>query len=309
MDRTDTMSLFVATIDTGSLSGAARISGISLSSVSRHLSALEERVGTRLLVRTTRTLALTEAGQRYYDKSKRILTEIDEMESGLHTDAETPVGRLHVAGPTLFGRFFMLPLLAKFAVLHPRIVMDVMLLDRQLNLIEDGIDVAVRIGRMVDSSLIIRRLGALRQIICAAPAYLEQRGTPRTLADLSSHDCLVYSQDNISAEWPLLDGDTPTEVQVPVRMRSNTVDGVVAAAVEGAGLVYAPAWSVMNFVKAGRLKVVLPQHELPPRPINAVFTHNRLLSGKVRALVDYLALQFANTDFDSAPPLHTARIG
>lgn len=309
MDRMDTMSLFVAAIDAGSLSGAARISGVSLSSVSRHLSALEERVGTKLLIRTTRTLALTEAGQRYYDKSKRVLTEIDEMEAGLHTDAETPVGRLHVAGPTLFGRFFMLPLLAKFAVMHPMIVMDVMLLDRQLNLIEEGIDVAVRIGPMVDSSLIIRKLGALRWIICAAPVYLEQGGTPHTLADLSGHDCLAYSQDSISSEWQLLDGDKPTQVQVPVRMRSNTLDGVVAAAVEGAGLVYAPAWSVTNFVKAGRLKVILSEHELPPHPINAVFTHNRLLSGKVRALVDYLALQFVDTDFDSPPPLHTARLG
>jgi DNA-binding transcriptional LysR family regulator len=152
VDRIDTMSLFVAAIDTGSLSGAARISGTSLSSVSRHLSALEERLGTRLLIRTTRTLALTEAGQRYYDTSKRVLTEIGEMEAGLHTDAETPVGHLQVAGPTLFGRFFMLPLLAKFAVMHPRIVMDVMLLDRPVNLIEEGIDVAVRIGPMVASS-------------------------------------------------------------------------------------------------------------------------------------------------------------
>ena len=309
MDRMGTMSLFVAAIDTGSLSGAARISGISLSSVSRHLSALEERVGTRLLIRTTRTLALTEAGQRYYDMSKRVLTEIDEMEAGLHTDAETPVGRLHVAGPTLFGRYFILPLLAKFAVMHPKIVLDVILLDRQLNLIEEGIDVAVRIGPMVDSSLIIRKLAALRWIVCAAPAYLEQRGTPHTLADLSAHDCLVYSENSIGAEWQLLDSDKPTQVQVPVRMRSNTLDGVVAAAVEGAGLVYAPAWSVMNFVKAGRLQVILSEHELPPRPINAVFTHNRLLSGKVRALVDYLALQFADSDFDSPPPLDTARLG
>jgi DNA-binding transcriptional LysR family regulator len=303
------MSLFVAAIDTGSLSGAARISGISLASVSRHLSTLEERVGTKLLIRTTRTLALTEAGQRYYDKSKRILTEIDEMEAGLHTDAETPVGRLHVAGPTLFGRFFMLPLLAKFAVMHPKIVMDVMLLDRHLNLIEEGIDVAVRIGPMVDSTLIIRKLGALRWIICAAPVYLEQRGTPHTLADLSGHDCLAYSQNSTRSEWRLLDGDKPTRVQVSIRMRSNTLDGVVAAAVEGAGLVHAPAWSVMNFVKAGRLKVILSEHALPPHPINAVFTHNRLLSGKVRALVDYLALQFVDTDFDGPPPLHTARIG
>ena len=309
MDRIDTMSLFVAAVETGSLSGAARISGISLSSVSRHLSALEERVGTRLLIRTTRTLALTEAGQRYYDKSRHVLAEIDEMEAGLHTDAATPVGRLHVSGPTLFGRFFMLPLLAKFAVMHPRVVMDVILLDRQHNLIEEGIDVAVRIGPMVDSSLIIRKLGTLRWIICAAPVYLEQRGAPRALADLSGHDCLVYSEDSVTSEWQLLDGGKSTQVQVPVRMRSNTLDGVVAAAVEGAGLVYAPAWSVMNFINAGRLKVILSEHELPPRPINAVFTHNRLLSGKVRALVDYLAEQCVDTDFDSPPPLDTARLG
>jgi len=309
VDRMDTMSLFVAAIDTGSLSGAARLSGLSLSSVSRHLSALEERVGTKLLIRTTRTVALTEAGQRYYEKSKRILTEIDEMEAGLHTDAETPVGQLHVAGPTLFGRFFMLPILAKFAVLHPKIIMEVMLLDRKVNLIEEGVDVAVRIGQMVDSSLISRKLGTLRWIICAAPVYLEQRGTPHTLADLSDHDCLAYSQNSNRSEWRLLDGGKPKQVQVPVRMRSNTLDGVVAAAVEGAGLVYAPAWAVMNFVKAGRLKVILSRHELPPHPINAVFTHNRLLSGKVRALVDYLALQFVDTDFDSPPLLHTARIG
>lgn len=309
MDRADTMSLFVAAIDTGSLSGAARKSGVSLSSVSRHLSALEERVGTRLVIRTTRALALTEAGQRYYDKAKRVLAEIDDMEATLLTDAETPVGRLHVAGPTLFGRFFMLPLLAKFAVAHPKIVLDVLLLDRQLNLIEEGIDVAVRIGAMVDSSLIIRKLGALRWVVCAAPAYLEQRGTPQSLADLSDHDCLIYSQHNISAEWQLLDNGRPAQVHVPVRMRSNTLDGVVAAAVEGAGLVYAPAWSVMNFVETGRLKIVLSKHELPARPINAVFTHNRLMSGRVRALVDYLAEQYATADFDSSPLLHNARLG
>jgi DNA-binding transcriptional LysR family regulator len=303
------MSLFVAAIDTGSLSGAARKSGVSLSSVSRHLAALEERVGTRLMIRTTRALALTEAGQRYYDKAKLVLSEMDEMEATLLTDAETPIGRLHVAGPTLFGRFFMLPLLAKFAVIHPRIVLDVVLLDRHLNLVEEGIDVAVRIGAMVDSSLIIRKLGALRWVICAAPAYLEQRGTPQSLADLSNHDCLIYSQHNISSEWQLLDKDKPAQVHVPVRMRSNTLDGVVAAAVEGAGLVYAPAWSVMNFVEMGRLKIVLSGHDLPARPINAVFTHNRLMSGRVRALVDYFAEQFADTDFDSPPLLHNARLG
>ncbi|MGU7768679.1 LysR family transcriptional regulator [Burkholderia sp. MR1-5-21] len=300
------MALFVAAIDAGSLSAAARERGLSLSSVSRYLTMLEERIGTRLIIRSTRMLALTEAGRAYYEKAKRLLAEIDEMEASLTQASEAPIGKIHVCGPTLFGRVFMLPILAKFLVAYPKVTLDVMLLDRQVNLVEEGIDIAIRIGAMEDSSLIARKLGALRWVISASPAYLEERGIPKTIADLDKHDCLIYGQQSISSEWLMLTDGKPTHVHVPVRMRSNTLDGVVAAAVEGAGLVYAPAWTVADHVAAGRLQVVLRAFELPPRPINAVFTHNRLMAVKVRSLLDYFVDHLSRTDFDTVPEFGSA---
>ncbi|MCR4466217.1 LysR family transcriptional regulator [Burkholderia sp. SCN-KJ] len=306
MNRIDAMALFVTAIDAGSLSAAARERGLSLSSVSRYLTMLEERIGTRLIIRSTRMLALTEAGRAYYEKAKRLLAEIDEMEASLTEASEAPVGKLHVCGPTLFGRVFMLPILAKFLVDNPKVTLDVMLLDRQLNLVEEGIDIAVRIGHMEDSSLIARRLGSLRWVISAAPDYLDKRGTPQSIEDLDKHDCLIYGQSSISSEWQMLSGGKPTNVKVPVRMRSNTLDGVVAAAVEGAGLVYSPAWSVAQHVAEGRLQVLLRNFELPPRPINAVFTHNRLMAVKVRSLLDYFVEHLSKTDFDTVPEFRSA---
>lgn len=306
MNRIDAMALFVTAIDAGSLSAAARERGLSLSSVSRYLTMLEERIGTRLVIRSTRMLALTEAGRTYYEKAKRLLAEIDEMEASLTEASETPAGKLHVCGPTLFGREFMLPVLARFLVQHPKVTLDVMLLDRSVNLVEEGIDIAVRIGAMEDSSLIARRLGSLRWVFSAAPSYLEQRGTPTAIEDLSTHDCLIYGLQTVVSEWQMLYEGKPTQVQVPVRMRSNTLDGVVAAAVEGAGLVYAPAWAVADHVARGRLQVVLREFELPPRPINAVFTHNRLMATKVRSLLDYFVENLSRIDFDTVPAFRSA---
>ena len=300
-NRIDAMALFVTAIDTGSLSAAARERGLSLSSVSRHLTMLEERIGTRLIIRSTRKLALTEAGRAYYEKAKRLITEIDELESSLTAAAEIPAGRLNVSAPTLFGRVFMLPLLAKFLARHPQVTLDVTLLDRTVNLVEEGIDVAIHIGEMEDSSLVARRLGSLRWVISAAPEYLDVKGVPQSIADLSSHDCLVYGLHSLSSEWQMLDAGKPTRVQVPVRMRSNTLDGVVAAALEGTGLVCAPAWAIADHVAAGGLQVVLRDFEMPPRPIYAVLTHNRLMAVKVGALLEYLAVHLATIDFDIVP--------
>jgi DNA-binding transcriptional LysR family regulator len=305
-NRIDAMALFVADIDTGSLSAAARERGLSLSSVSRHLTILEERIGTQLIIRSPRMLALTEAGRGYYGKAKRVITEIDEMESSLTAASEIPVGKLNVSGPTLFGRVFMLPILAKFLAQHPQVTLDATLLDRPVNLVEEGIDIAVYIGEMEGSSLIARRLGSLRWVISASPKYLEAKGVPENIADLSRHDCLVYGRQGLGSEWQMLDAGKPTRVQVPVRMRSNTLDGVVAAALEGTGLVCAPAWAIADHVAAGRLQVVLRDFELPPRPINAVLTHHRLMAVKVRALLEYFAENLAKMDFDTVPPFRSA---
>ena len=302
MDRTDAMALFVAAIDAGSLSGASRKIGLSLSSVSRHLTALEERLGTKLVVRTTRALVLTDAGQTYYEAAKRLLAEVDDLEASLTTDAAAPKGPLNVCAPTLFGRVFILPILADFAVRHPAITMDVMLLDRTPNLIEDGIDLAVRIEDLDDSSLIARKLGSLRWVFAASPEDLATRGTPAAPDDLARQDCLLFSQQGRESSWPILVGGNLERVTVPVRMRSNTLDGVVAAAVAGAGIVHAPAWAVADHVAEGRLQLVLCDFEVPHRPISAVFTHNRLLSGKVRALLDALAEGLSGYKLDEVPP-------
>lgn len=283
------MALLVAAVDQGSLSGASRVSGVSLASVSRHLSALEERLGTRLLVRSTRVLRLTEAGQRYYAEAKRLLAEMDELESSMRVDAAEPSGRLRVTAPTLYGRVHLQPLLAKFLVLHPKVTLDLHLLDRPVNLLEEGIDLAVLVGEQPSSSLVARRLGSIRWVLSAAPDYLARRGTPRGLRDLAQHDGLVYSHLATDDAWTLMHEGRPTVVRVPTRMRSNTVDGVVTAAAAGAGIVHAPAWAIADHVAAGRLLVLLPESETPPRPVFALMTHQRLMAGKVRSLLDFLA--------------------
>lgn len=297
MDRMDVLTLFVKAADAGSLSGAARALGLSLPSVSRHMTTLEERVGTRLLIRTTRSLALTEAGRIYYERAKQILADLDEVETSLLADSTVPSGKVSVWGPTLFGRVFMIPLLARFLADNPRVVLDVTLLDRQFNLVEEGIDLAVRIGPLKDSRLIVRKLGNLLWVVSAAPSYLAQRGEPASPADLARHDCLVFSQSGY--EWRFRKDSRTVGLEVPARMRSNTLDAVVAAAVAGAGLVYAPAWQVRDYVAGGRLRVVLRDHEVPPLPINAIMSHSRLLSAKVRNLLHFFAKELASHDFTS----------
>jgi DNA-binding transcriptional LysR family regulator len=303
MDRTDALALFVKAADIGSLSGAARSLGLSLPSVSRHMTALEERLGTRLLIRTTRKLALTEAGRIYYTRAKQILADLDDVEASLLADASVPTGKISVCGPTLFGRTFMLPLLARFLLDYPRISLEVKLLDRRVNIVDEGIDLAVVIGALEDSSLIVRKLGSLLWVVSGAPAYLDVRGEPRTLDDLSKHDCLVFSQRSVGSEWRLQKDGRSIDVHVPVRMRANTLDAVVAASLEGVGLVYAPAWQVFEHITAGRLRVVLRQHELPPIPINAIVSHTKLLSAKVRLLLDFFVKELARNDLLEPPSL------
>ncbi len=301
MDRIDAMALFVATVDAGSLSGAARSSGLSLSTVSRHLTALEERVGTRLLLRTTRALALTEAGRNYYERARQLLTDIDDLEISLTSDAASPSGQLSISGPTLFGRVYLLPILSEFMMRYPDIKLDMVLLDRAVNLVEEGIDFAVRIYDLDNSSLMVRRLGDLRWVFSAAPDYLEARGIPRSPDDLINHDCLLFYEESRTPFWPVQVNGKAGQARIAIKACSNTIDGVISAAVAGAGITFAPAWSVADHVGHGRLKVILEDFELPPRPINAVFTHSRLLSGKVRALLDCLVEEISRHELDTLP--------
>jgi DNA-binding transcriptional LysR family regulator len=300
MDRTDVLALFVKAVDAGSLSAAARSLGLSPPSVSRHLSALEERIGTRLVIRTTRSLSLSEAGRVYYEHAKQMLADLDAVEASLLADASVPAGTVSVRAPTLFGRVFVLPLLARFLVDNPRVALDVTLLDRDFNLVEEGIDLAVRVGPLKDSSLIVRRLGSLLWVVSAAPVYLERRGVPGSPEDLRNHDCLVFTQPGYG--WRFRKDGRTVSLQGPARMHANALDAVVEAAVAGAGLVYAPAWQVREHVAAGRLEVVLRDYEVAPLPINALLSHTRLLSRKVRVLLEFLAMELSCRDFSSLRP-------
>lgn len=290
-ERFDTLALFVATVESGSLSGAARQTGLSISTISRQLTALEERLENRLLIRSTRKLVLTEAGSTYYNSAKHVLSELEQIELNLIESAQEPVGRVHISAPTLLGRHHLLPILADFLMIYPQINVEVTLLDRPVHLMDEGIDISLRVGELEDSSLLSRKLADIRWVLCAAPNYLQGRKQPQKPVDLLQHHCLVYSQHSSVHEWIFKAHNTTLKIKVPARMRSNTLDGVVYAAINGAGIVMTPLWYVEKNIKQQQLQILLPEYEMPPRPLYALFTHNKLMARKVRVLLDYLVEQ------------------
>ena len=235
MDRVAAMTTFVKVVEVGSLSAAARSLEMSLPSVSRQLDGLEEHLGTRLLVRTTRHLTLTEGGRTYYEQAKRILAAIEEAEITLSAHHATPSGRLIVSAPVLLGRLHLAPILPEFLALYPKLTVDLLLLDRIVNLVEEGIDVAIQPGPLEDSTLISRKLGAFRRVVCAAPSYLQRRGEPMQPQDLENHDCVVFTLLDSAREWRFRTESGDIKVPVSGRLRTNNHDATVIAAVGGAG--------------------------------------------------------------------------
>jgi DNA-binding transcriptional LysR family regulator len=289
MDRIAAMTTFVKVVETGNLSGASRALELSLPAVCRQIDKLEAHLRSQLLVRTTRRTTLTEEGQCFYDQAKNILAAIHEAETALTTKQTTPSGQLIVSANVSFGRLRLAPLLPEFLAQFPEVTIDLLLLDRQVNLVEEGIDVTILFGDLEDSSLIARKLGEYHRIVCAAPAYLRRRGEPQRLEDLTSHDCVIYTQLDGSRTWRFR---TPQgDVQVPVSggMRTNNGEATVAAAIGGAGLIMAPTWLVQEELAAGRLVAVLKPFVSPPICVHAVFSPGRLKPAKVRAFIDYLA--------------------
>lgn len=298
MDRLDAMAVFVAVAESGSFSRAGKTLRAPLSTVSRKVAQLEERLGARLFVRTTRRLSLTEKGRDYLERCKRILGDIEEAELTLADDQSTPSGRLVVSAPVLFGRIYLAPLLVPFIARHPRVRVEISLADRYSDLIAEHIDVAIRIGRLEDSSMVARRLGTFRRVVCAAPAYLQREGVPNHPSDLTRHDCLIFTMLLDPVDWTFHDGNG-REITVRVKgcIRSDNADVVLEAALAGGGLVLAPAWQVRPHVAAGRLVPVLREFEQPPAPIHALYPHARLLSAKVRSFVDFLVENWRDEDF------------
>jgi DNA-binding transcriptional LysR family regulator len=289
MDRFETMRVFAAVADQSGFAPAARRLGLTPASVTRAVAALEERIGTRLFTRTTRVVRLTEAGTRFLADCKRILGEVDEAEAAAAGSHSEPRGQLVVTAPIMFGRLHVAPIIFDFLARHPGVSVRALFLDRVADLMEEGIDVAIRIGMLPDSSLSAVRVGAVRRVVCAAPAYLKAHGTPRTPADLAGHDAISFAGSTPLREWSFGSGDTAYVVAPPTRLEVNNADVAIAAAVKGYGLTRVLSYQAAHELRMKRLKRVLTEFEPPALPIHIVHAEGRRAPAKLRAFVDFAA--------------------
>ncbi|TPI73055.1 LysR family transcriptional regulator [Mesorhizobium sp. B2-8-9] len=289
MDRLDAMSLFVATVEAGSLSAAAKRAGVPLPTVSRKLSELEKHLGTRLLNRSTRRLTLTDAGQSYLAACRRILDEVSEAERDAAGEYSSPTGELVITAPVVFGRLHVLPVIAGFVAVYPRVDVRLTLSDRITQLVEEHIDLALRIGELPDSAMVAIRVGSIRRIVCASPAYLALHGTPTTPQDLAGHDCVTFEGLAAPAAWSFGTGKTETTIPVRSRLQVNTAEAAIDAAIAGLGLTKVLSYQADAAVRAGALRLVLQPFEPPPWPVSLVHAGQGRLPVKLRAFLDFAA--------------------
>jgi DNA-binding transcriptional LysR family regulator len=294
MDRLAAMQVFARVVEHGSFAKAAERLSISTSACSRHVADLEAHLDVRLLNRTTRRLSLTESGQTYYERCVQVLADLEEAEQAAAMSAARPRGTLKLTCGISFGVRHVAHLVGMFVARHPEVRFDVQLSDRFVDLVEEGFDLAIRIGESPTQNLIARKLGETRLVPCAAPVYLRERGAPATPADLAQHACLTYEYLPQRGTWRFQDpagGEHTVRVAGPVH--ANNGDLLVAAAVEGIGIAMEPDFIVDADVAAGRLVRVLADYVPAPTTVYAVYPSRRYLSAKVRAFVDFLAERFA----------------
>jgi DNA-binding transcriptional LysR family regulator len=287
MDRLDTMRVFVAVAEARGFAAGARRLGRSAPVVTRAVAALERRLGTRLLQRTTRIVRLTEAGTRYLADCRRILTEVDAAEETLRSPDGKPRGALNITASRIFGRMFVAPLVLEFLAAHREITVRAVFDDNVIDLIEAGVDVAVRIGALADSSFTATRVGSVRRVLCASPAYLERHGSPRKPADLEALDALVFSGANARGEWTLGNGRAARTVRPRSILAINDADVIIAAAIAGQGVARVLSYQVGDAVASGALVRLLTPFEPPPIPVSVVCPAGRNSSPKVRAFFDF----------------------
>jgi len=295
MDTLEGLPVFVKAVREGSFSGAARALEITPSAVSKQIGRLEDRLSVRLFNRTTRRLSLTEEGAAFYERASRILADLDDAAEAVSSLKTVPRGRLRITLPTAFGILHLLPALPDYIARHPEVTLEIDLNDRFVNMVEEGFDLALRIGELEDSSLIGRRLAANRRVMAAAPAYLERYGTPRRATDLEDHNCLVYTYRAQRYDWHLTDDKgRDCVVTVSGNMETNNPMMLRAAALSGLGIVLLPLWIIGPDIKAGRLVQLLPAYHWPDSAIHAVYPPGRHLSARVRSFVDFLVERFAD---------------
>ena len=286
MDRIDAMQAFVAVADLQGFAPAARKLGLSPSGVTRLIAALEQRLGARLLQRTTRSVTLTDIGTRYLERARRILADVEEAEGSAQDERTRPSGRLVVSAPVGFGRLHVSPVMSAYLKRYPDVSAELRLADRMVNLVEDGIDLAVRIGHLADSSLVARHVGEMRRIVVASSGYLKQRGEPDTPEAVASHETIQFGAMTASPDWRFVEDGREIRVACTPRFTTNSADAAIQYAEQGGGLTRVLAYQAADAIKGGRLKLVLAQFEQPPLPIHIVYPTSRLLSAKVRTFID-----------------------
>ncbi len=293
MDRLAAMEAFVRVVDAGSFSGAAKQLRLGQPAVSKTIAQLEDRLGARLLLRSTHRLTPTEAGRNFYERAKRAIEEADEAELAARGTAATLSGRLRFCGPLTFTRLLVMPCLSIFLTEHPALDIDVVLEDRDLDLVAAGIDVALLIGRLADSAVTARKIGQCQRRVIGTPAYFEAKGVPQTPADLLAHQAIIYAQRDGGANWTLRQGTSETTVTVNGRLRVSATEGVREGALAGLGFAIASEWAFARELKSGAVISVLDDWSLPPVNLWAVFPTGRQASAKARAFASFIESQMS----------------
>lgn len=296
MDHLTGMAVFAKVVEGGSFAAAARHFDMSPAMVSKHVQTLEAHLGARLLNRTTRRVSATEVGQNYYESCLRILADLEEAERAAGDLQSVPRGQLRITAPVSFGTRQLAPAIADYLAAYPDVSVDLSLDDHYVDLVENRIDVAIRLGPLADSSLIARRLGSCATMLCASPAYLEANGVPRAPQDLAVHDCLAYTYATSQSVWKFVDRNgTEHVVSVSGRFSASSRDALLALALRDTGIVLEPDYLVADQFDAGRLIRLLPDYTARETPVHAVYPHSHCLSAKTRTFIDFMATRFARS--------------
>jgi DNA-binding transcriptional LysR family regulator len=295
MDTLDGLKTVVAVVETGSFTAASERLGMSKALVSKYVGEVEDALGVRLLNRSTRRLALTEAGQRYYDQALPLLEEFTEMVDSVTGEQSSPRGLLRISVPVTFGEMSLAPLIPKFLQQYPDIGVDLQLNDKMINMLEEGIDVVIRIGAVDDSSLIAKHIQTLPLVLCASANYIKQQGRPDVPAHLAKHHCIIDSNFRVGKHWPIISpqGDT-TLVEVNSRITANSPRAVKEIALAGGGIGMIPRFIVQDALQDGRLEEILPSYSTLEFGLFAIYPHRRYLARKVRCFIDFLVVEFAS---------------
>jgi DNA-binding transcriptional LysR family regulator len=302
MDRLTSMAVFVRTVERGGFAAAASELGLSPTMTGLHVRALEERLGARLLNRTTRRQSLTEAGRRYYERCKQILADIEAAEGDAMDLQSAPRGRLRVTAPISFGTHALTPAIIDYLALYPEVEVDLSLNDRVIDLVDEGYEVALRVGPLADSSLIARKLAPYRLRLCASPEYLRRRGVPRRVEDLADHNCLCFVYARSGSEWRFTGPEGESEVAIRGRLQTNNGDALRLAARRGLGIILQPAALLAEDIASGALVPLLAGHVPPSFPMHIVYLPDRWPTPKVRSFVDFVVERFGERSERLAKP-------